>query len=552
MGILICNSSVLNLDVVLCNGQSFRWTKDADGIGWIGIFCHRLWHIWRSNEHEICFKVLHKFAGNCCNENNEKTDANLLEEYFQLDVDLERLYGFWSSQDIHFAKLLTENREMLQGIRILRQDPVETLFAFICSANNNIPRISQMVEKLCQFYGDSVDSNSHRFYDFPTVAKMATHLPDMEHTLRTAGFGYRATSIVKTVEMRPLLPGSQIVIDEVADCICLMALNKHQVVPVDRHVFNITAQIYMPKFMKDRKTFSRAIYEKIGEFYVGLHGDYAGWAHSVLFSTRLRRFALNMANKKIETVDFDEAFGLLEDARDQQQALDEEPFPTASAATVPTSGPSSVDHPLQQPIHPVAEQLEERVPDESDEPEEKRRKGTAEEDESEEAIPPLPPKLDEESELARLKLQLLLSNFTQEQLDRYEAMRRASLPKSIIRRLIHQFTGVTANQNVVIAIAGMAKVFAGELIEEALDIQKAEREASKHNGKRNPIDQAEQSAKSPPQSADGPLTPRHLYLALDRLDRQGRESRHRMIFGFPLGLYRHWTRARFEPGAMKP
>ncbi|KAI3422561.1 hypothetical protein GPALN_013061 [Globodera pallida] len=230
-----------------------------------------------------------------------------------------------------------------------------------------------------------------------------------------------------------------------------------------------------------------------------------------------------MANKKIETVDFDEAFGLLEDAREQPQTLDEEPFPTASSATVPTSGPSSVDHPLQQPIHPIAEQLEERAPDESDEPEVKRRKGAAEEDESEEVIPPLPPKLDEESELARLKLQLLLSNFTQEQLDRYEAMRRASLPKSIIRRLIHQFTGVTANQNVVIAIAGMAKVFAGELIEEALDIQKAEREATNPGGsQRKPVDQAEQSVKSPLLPADGPLTPRHLYLALDRLDRQGK------------------------------
>uniref|UniRef100_A0A915DDQ1 Transcription initiation factor TFIID subunit 11 n=1 Tax=Ditylenchus dipsaci TaxID=166011 RepID=A0A915DDQ1_9BILA len=108
-------------------------------------------------------------------------------------------------------------------------------------------------------------------------------------------------------------------------------------------------------------------------------------------------------------------------------------------------------------------------------------------------------KLKEDDELARLRTQLLLSNFNQEQLDRYEAMRRASFPKSVVRRLIHQFTDATVNQNVVIAIAGMAKVFTGELIEEALDIQ--QKEATEE---------------------DSSITPRHLFLAYDRLDRQGK------------------------------
>lgn len=66
---------------------------------------------------------------------------SILHDYFQLDVDLEKLYTFWSSQDPIFAKRASS----FGGLRIMRQDPVENLFCFICSSNNNIKRITQMV-----------------------------------------------------------------------------------------------------------------------------------------------------------------------------------------------------------------------------------------------------------------------------------------------------------------------------------------------------------------------------------------------------------------------
>lgn len=101
-----------------------------------------------------------------------------------MGISLSELWGEFSVADERFAELA----KYLGGARVLRQDPLECLVQFICSSNNNIKRITQMVDYVSELgvYLGSV--GGFRFYQFPTLERLSLV---KEEELRKAGFGYR-------------------------------------------------------------------------------------------------------------------------------------------------------------------------------------------------------------------------------------------------------------------------------------------------------------------------------------------------------------------------
>ncbi|KAI5633127.1 hypothetical protein NE865_14140 [Phthorimaea operculella] len=143
---LLYNQRELQLLGTLNGGQSFRWTHNKDTDEWTGVFCKTVWKL-RQKDDSLQYQVLGSLLKNTSQngkklKNCEVLDYNddlfktILKQYFRLDVNLSELYKDWSDKD----ELFKSAGEQFYGIRMLRQEPVENLFSFICSQNNHISR----------------------------------------------------------------------------------------------------------------------------------------------------------------------------------------------------------------------------------------------------------------------------------------------------------------------------------------------------------------------------------------------------------------------------
>lgn len=265
-------------DIFEC-GQCFRWNKELNG-SYTGIFKNNVINVQKENN-----KVI--FKGICPNNIKEE-----IEEYFDLKRDYKKLKEELSKIDNNMKTSV----EYGQGIRLLNQDLWEIIISFIISANNNIPRIKGIIERISKKYGNKIVWKGKEYYTFPTPEELSKATVE---DLKALGLGFRdqrvyeTTKIIltKQVDLEKLkqekesekiketlltMPG---VGPKVADCILLFSTLKClNVFPVDVWVRRVMNELYFN--LPDETKLKR---EQIESLATQKYGNLAGLAQQYLF-----------------------------------------------------------------------------------------------------------------------------------------------------------------------------------------------------------------------------------------------------------------------------
>ncbi len=257
--IQIIGAEKFNLEDTFECGQCFRWDK-------MGSKYHCVVHgfeIW----------VYYKGKNLVIEGDFPEKINDLWIEYFDLNLDYSKIRRDLSAIDPTLHKAC----KFCPGIRILRQEPWETLCSFIISQNNNIPRIKKIISRLCENFGNKIGEGSFSFPDAKTISELS------ERDLEVIKSGFRAKYIIdaankvssKEVDLekvssmdvcdaRKYLMKIKGVGPKVAECTLLYGFHRMEAFPVD---------VWM------RRVMERYFPGKTPEIF----GKYAGLAQQYLF-----------------------------------------------------------------------------------------------------------------------------------------------------------------------------------------------------------------------------------------------------------------------------
>ena len=230
----VCNE--FDPERILFCGQAFRWKKEGEIYSGIASGHFLTLSV---KENEVTFHDI----------NEDEKDFWL--NYFDIQTDYAALVNTFSADES-----MKKACGMCKGIRVLRQDPFEVLISFIISQNNNIKRITGIIERLCEYYGEPTEHG----YMFPNKEALYDVAPDDLALLRA---GFRAKYIAHAMELiksgeidldsiydmdidtaREYLKKIKGVGDKVADCVLLFGYHKTEAFPKDVWIKRVMRELY--------------------------------------------------------------------------------------------------------------------------------------------------------------------------------------------------------------------------------------------------------------------------------------------------------------------
>ncbi|MEA4894575.1 MAG: DNA glycosylase [Oscillospiraceae bacterium] len=254
----LASAAELDLKKTFECGQCFRWSADESG-QYTGVVRGKALTLREEDGRILC--------------SAPDGDIPFWREYFDLGVDYDEM-----SKPFTDPSYLKKCADFGRGIRILRQDPWETLVSFIISQCNNIPRIRNIIATLCNRFGEEIAPGLFAFPPADALAALD------EKDLSPLRCGYRAEYILCAAravtngeldfEVLPNLPSeaafSEVrrirgIGDKVANCFMLYGLHRMDRFPID---------VWM----------KRALERHFPENYdPGVLGPYAGLAQQYIF-----------------------------------------------------------------------------------------------------------------------------------------------------------------------------------------------------------------------------------------------------------------------------
>lgn len=245
------------------SGQCFRWEPAASGG-------------YRIPFRDRCLYIRPLENGGLELDCGEAEFRTLWRDYFDLENDYSGIRGRVDRErDPYLFRAVQAGR----GIRILRQDPWETLVSFIISQNRNIPAIRRSVDLLCRAAGEvREDRQGLAYHTFPEPERI---LRLDAAALDACRLGYRGKYVRAAAlaaaegrlslnslaeageeEARIALTGLYGVGAKVASCVSLFGLHHLDAFPVDVWIRRVLEAEYPGGYPYDRYSPYNGVYQQ--------------------------------------------------------------------------------------------------------------------------------------------------------------------------------------------------------------------------------------------------------------------------------------------------